>query len=177
MLFGWLIWLVLVLVLVLALIFFTFASTIAAILVARAADAFKGKLKEFLVGLCSFITFGLHIFPKLGCFVAQWGGCLPLPQPNLHRDHTVRLSGCRQGFLIAEFSKFQINPKPSNVQFLYFIGVRLYPTPSGKQLDRVFDADRDGAGHGHLLPGWGGSGETLFQSLLVIFGCLATLTL
>ena len=113
-------------------------------------------------------------FPQPGGIAAQWVGCLPLPQPHLHRDNTVWLVGCRQGFLIAEFSKFQINPKPSNVQFLYFIGVRLYPTPSGKQLDRVFDADRDGAGNGHLLPGWGGSGETLFHSLLIRLGCLST---
>ena len=33
------------------------ASTIAAILVARAADAFKGRLKEFLVGISSFSIF------------------------------------------------------------------------------------------------------------------------
>ena len=56
--------------------------------------------------------------------------------------------------------------------FLYLLGVRLHPPPSRKQLDCLFDADRDGAGHGHLLPGWGGSGETLFQSLLTKFGKL-----
>ena len=58
--------------------------------------------------------------------------------------------------------------------FLYFIGFCLHPPPSGKQLDRLFDADRNGAGHGHLLPGWGGSGETLFQSFFTRFGCLST---
>ena len=36
-------------------------STIAAILVARAADAFKGRLKEFLVGFSSFSIF--FLFP------------------------------------------------------------------------------------------------------------------
>ena len=91
------------------------ASTIAAILVARAADAFKGRLKEFLVGFSSFTIFFLFP-PQPGRIAAQWVGCLPLPQPHLHRDNTVWLSGCRQGFIMAEISKLQINPKTPGVR-------------------------------------------------------------
>ena len=71
-------------------------------------------------------------FPQPGGIAAQWVGCLPLPQPHLHRDNTVRLAGCRQGVLIAKISKFQMNPKTPGVRlYLYlFIFITFIRCPS-----------------------------------------------